>query len=195
MLSAGRGLQLGQTHGGTSTAPWTGTVISWKEGWFLFIFLSISLPQGTAWPYGKRPALPSLLFSLAFIFGTASQFVFFVLKKPASATLSIPSSLLSFKSTSALSQDCKRRPTERQWCESQLFKGRQRKTALTSLCNRWLFFLSCCRFVYCPITRKKRVSVISILIAVNCCLKWKQDCFFVLKYKKPQLDVATHSLR
>ncbi|KAI4826203.1 hypothetical protein KUCAC02_021844 [Chaenocephalus aceratus] len=54
MLSAGRGLQLGQTHGGTSTAPWTGTVISWKEGWFLLIFLSISLPQGTAWPYDYR---------------------------------------------------------------------------------------------------------------------------------------------
>ncbi|XP_033997160.1 inactive serine protease PAMR1 isoform X1 [Trematomus bernacchii] len=54
MLSAGRRLQLGQTHGGTSTAPWTGTVISWKEGWFLLIFLSISLPQGTAWPYDYR---------------------------------------------------------------------------------------------------------------------------------------------
>ncbi|KAK5867648.1 hypothetical protein PBY51_012118 [Eleginops maclovinus] len=54
MLSVGRGLQLGQTHGGTRTAPWTGTVISWKEGWFLLISLFISFPQGTAWPYDYR---------------------------------------------------------------------------------------------------------------------------------------------
>ncbi|XP_037622677.1 inactive serine protease PAMR1 [Sebastes umbrosus] len=54
MLSAGRGLQLGQTHGGTRTIPWTGICISWKEGWFLLISLFISLPQGTAWPYDYR---------------------------------------------------------------------------------------------------------------------------------------------
>ncbi|XP_070687463.1 inactive serine protease PAMR1 [Pempheris klunzingeri] len=56
MLSAGRGLQLGQTHGGTHTIPLTSTVISGKEGWFLFIslFILISLPQGTAWPYDYR---------------------------------------------------------------------------------------------------------------------------------------------
>ncbi|TKS73256.1 Inactive serine protease PAMR1 [Collichthys lucidus] len=56
MLSAGRGLQLGQTHGGTHTIPWTSNFISGKEGWFLFVslFILISLPQGTAWPYEYR---------------------------------------------------------------------------------------------------------------------------------------------
>ncbi|KAF7659780.1 hypothetical protein LDENG_00293110 [Lucifuga dentata] len=52
MLSAGRGLQLGQTH----TIPCTSTRIPGKEGWFLFIslFILISLPQGIAWPYDYR---------------------------------------------------------------------------------------------------------------------------------------------
>ncbi|XP_065812927.1 inactive serine protease PAMR1 [Labrus bergylta] len=56
MLSAGRGLQLGQTHRGTQTIPWTSTFITGKEGWFLFIFLFIliSSPQGRAWPYDYR---------------------------------------------------------------------------------------------------------------------------------------------
>ncbi|XP_068460007.1 inactive serine protease PAMR1 [Clinocottus analis] len=54
MLSAGRGLQLGQTHRGDHTIPWTSTFISWKQGWFLFISLFIVLPQGTAWPYDYR---------------------------------------------------------------------------------------------------------------------------------------------
>ncbi|XP_056244386.1 inactive serine protease PAMR1 isoform X1 [Seriola aureovittata] len=56
MLSAGRGLQLGQTHGGTHTIPWTSTFISGKEGWFLFIslFIFISLPQARTWPYDYR---------------------------------------------------------------------------------------------------------------------------------------------
>ncbi|XP_034542652.1 inactive serine protease PAMR1 [Notolabrus celidotus] len=56
MLSAGRGLQLGQTHRGTHTTPWTSTFISGKEGWFLFItlFILIFLPQGSAWPYDYR---------------------------------------------------------------------------------------------------------------------------------------------
>ncbi|XP_044049777.1 inactive serine protease PAMR1 [Siniperca chuatsi] len=54
MLSAGRGLQLGQTHRATPTIPWTSTIISGKEGWFLLISFFISLPQGTAWPYDYR---------------------------------------------------------------------------------------------------------------------------------------------
>ncbi|KAM3869984.1 inactive serine protease PAMR1 [Diretmus argenteus] len=56
MLSAGRGLQLRRAHGGTHTIPCTGTNISGKEGWLLFIFLLIfiSLPQGAAWPYDYR---------------------------------------------------------------------------------------------------------------------------------------------
>nr|XP_046250762.1 inactive serine protease PAMR1 [Scatophagus argus] len=56
MLSAGRGLQLGQTHRGMHTIPWTSTFISGKEGWFLYIFpfILISLPHGTAWPYDYR---------------------------------------------------------------------------------------------------------------------------------------------
>ncbi|CAK6960018.1 inactive serine protease PAMR1 [Scomber scombrus] len=58
MLSAGRGLQLGQTQGGTHThtIPWSSTFICGKEGWFLFIslFIFISLPQGTSWPYDYR---------------------------------------------------------------------------------------------------------------------------------------------
>ncbi|XP_074533809.1 inactive serine protease PAMR1 [Halichoeres trimaculatus] len=56
MLSAGRGLQLGQTHRGTRTNPWTITFISGKEGWFLFISLFILsfLPQDRAWPYDYR---------------------------------------------------------------------------------------------------------------------------------------------
>ncbi|XP_049929700.1 inactive serine protease PAMR1 [Epinephelus moara] len=54
MLSAGPGLQLGQTHGGTHATPRTRTFISWKEGWFLLLSLFISLPQGTAWPYDYR---------------------------------------------------------------------------------------------------------------------------------------------
>ncbi|XP_029288979.1 inactive serine protease PAMR1 [Cottoperca gobio] len=54
MLSAGRGLQLGQTHGGARTTPWTSTFISWKESWFLLISFFIFVPQGTAWPHEYR---------------------------------------------------------------------------------------------------------------------------------------------
>ncbi|XP_040019442.2 inactive serine protease PAMR1 [Gasterosteus aculeatus] len=54
MLSVGRGLQLGQTHGGTRTTPWTSTSVPWKGGLLLLISLSIALPQGTAWPYDYR---------------------------------------------------------------------------------------------------------------------------------------------
>ncbi|XP_028264373.1 inactive serine protease PAMR1 [Parambassis ranga] len=56
MLSAGRGLQLGQTHRGSRTFPWTSTFFSGKKSWFLFIslFALISLPQGSAWPYDYR---------------------------------------------------------------------------------------------------------------------------------------------
>ncbi|XP_062246816.1 inactive serine protease PAMR1 [Platichthys flesus] len=56
MMSAGRGLQLGQTHGGSGTIPRTSTFISGKEGWLLFIslFIFTSLPQGRAWPYDYR---------------------------------------------------------------------------------------------------------------------------------------------
>ncbi|XP_035012905.1 inactive serine protease PAMR1 [Hippoglossus stenolepis] len=56
MMSAGRGLQLGETHGGSGTIPRTSTFISGKEGWLLFIsiFIFISLPQGRAWPYDYR---------------------------------------------------------------------------------------------------------------------------------------------
>ena len=85
MLSAGRGLQLGQTH----RVPWTSTIISGKEGWLLFIslFILISLPHGTAWPYGKRLAkgFTSTTPLSSSLFGSASWFMFFVLKKPASA--------------------------------------------------------------------------------------------------------------
>ncbi|KAM7396494.1 hypothetical protein PAMP_019529 [Pampus punctatissimus] len=56
MLSAGRGLQPRQTHGGTHTIPWTSTFICGKEGWLLFfsLFIFVSLPQGTSWPYDYR---------------------------------------------------------------------------------------------------------------------------------------------
>ncbi|XP_075996788.1 inactive serine protease PAMR1 [Genypterus blacodes] len=56
MLSAGRGLQLEKTNGGTHTIPCASTQMSGKEGWFLFIslFILISLPHGTAWPYDYR---------------------------------------------------------------------------------------------------------------------------------------------
>ncbi|CAB1433602.1 unnamed protein product [Pleuronectes platessa] len=55
-MSAGRGLQLGQTHRGSGTIPRTSTFISGKEGWLLFIslFIFTSLPQGRAWPYDYR---------------------------------------------------------------------------------------------------------------------------------------------
>ncbi|KAF3688997.1 Inactive serine protease PAMR1 [Channa argus] len=60
MLSAERVQQLGQTHGGTHTIPWTSTFISGKESWFLFIslFIFLSLPPGTAWPYDYRYHCP-----------------------------------------------------------------------------------------------------------------------------------------
>ncbi|KAM8860986.1 inactive serine protease PAMR1 isoform 1-T1 [Synchiropus picturatus] len=54
MLSAG--LQLGQTQGGTPAIPGTGTLIRGTQGWLLFIsvFIFISVPQGTCWPYDYR---------------------------------------------------------------------------------------------------------------------------------------------
>ncbi|XP_037308316.2 inactive serine protease PAMR1 [Pungitius pungitius] len=54
MLSVGRPLQLGQTHGGTHTTTWTSTFAPWKGGWLLLIALFIALPQGMAWPYDYR---------------------------------------------------------------------------------------------------------------------------------------------
>ncbi|XP_072241635.1 inactive serine protease PAMR1 [Leuresthes tenuis] len=56
MLSAGRKLRLGQTHGGTRTISWTGTYMSGEEGRLLLVslFIFISLPLGTAWPYDYR---------------------------------------------------------------------------------------------------------------------------------------------
>lgn len=56
MLSAGRRLQLGKTYGAIQTIPWITIFIFGKGHWLLFIsvFISISLPQGTAWPYGKE---------------------------------------------------------------------------------------------------------------------------------------------
>lgn len=89
MLSAGRGLLLGLTQGGTHIVPWTSTFFSGKEGWFLFISLFlIALPHGTAWPYGKRLTnqeflLNALLFASMLV--TVSWFMFFVLQKPESA--------------------------------------------------------------------------------------------------------------
>lgn len=63
MLSAGRARQLGKARGDASSFSWTATttnnnsVISGNEGWLLFfILIFTSLPQGTAWPYGKRLA-------------------------------------------------------------------------------------------------------------------------------------------
>lgn len=89
MLSAGRGLLLGQTQGGAHIVPWTSTFFSGKEGWFLIISLFfISLPQGTAWPHGKRLTkqdfpLNALLFASLLV--TVSWFMFFVLQGPVSA--------------------------------------------------------------------------------------------------------------
>uniref|UniRef100_A0A4W5LQN2 Inactive serine protease PAMR1 n=1 Tax=Hucho hucho TaxID=62062 RepID=A0A4W5LQN2_9TELE len=57
MLSAVRGLQLGESHGGTPTLPHTGTHHSpGTPGSSLFItlFILISLHQGLAWPYDYR---------------------------------------------------------------------------------------------------------------------------------------------
>ncbi|KAM3610056.1 uncharacterized protein V6R79_024531 [Siganus canaliculatus] len=55
MLSAGRRLQLGQTHGGTHTLLWTSTFVCGKEVWFLIsLFILISSPQGTARPHDYR---------------------------------------------------------------------------------------------------------------------------------------------
>ncbi|XP_019934513.2 inactive serine protease PAMR1 isoform X1 [Paralichthys olivaceus] len=56
MMSAGRRLQLGKTHGASGPIPRTSTLISGKKGWLLFIslFIFISLPQGRAWPYDYR---------------------------------------------------------------------------------------------------------------------------------------------
>lgn len=115
MLSAGRGLQLGQTHGGIHTIPQTGMFISGKEAWLLFtsLFIFISLPQGTAWPYGKRLAktLPLLLSFVLLILSLCLALCSLFQRNPASALSPSPSSLISFKSTTALcwvSQWCKK---------------------------------------------------------------------------------------
>ncbi|XP_068612969.1 inactive serine protease PAMR1-like [Brachionichthys hirsutus] len=54
MLSGWR-INLGQTHQDTHTIPETSTFVPGMEGWLLFLplFILITLPQGTAWPYGK----------------------------------------------------------------------------------------------------------------------------------------------
>lgn len=58
MLSAGQEQQLGQTHGSIRTIRLTNTFMSRREGWLLSVSLIfISLPLGTAWPYGKSCAM------------------------------------------------------------------------------------------------------------------------------------------
>lgn len=58
MLSAGRGIQLRQTHRRTRTIGWTNTFMSRGEGWlFSFSLIFISFPLGTAWPFGKSCAV------------------------------------------------------------------------------------------------------------------------------------------
>ncbi|XP_015231194.1 PREDICTED: inactive serine protease PAMR1 isoform X1 [Cyprinodon variegatus] len=55
MLSAGRGIQLRQTHRSTRTVGWTNTFMSRGEGWlFSFSLIFISFPLGTAWPFDYR---------------------------------------------------------------------------------------------------------------------------------------------
>ncbi|XP_064785805.1 inactive serine protease PAMR1-like isoform X2 [Oncorhynchus masou masou] len=57
MLSAVRGLQLGESHGGTPTLPRTGTQHSPGTGGSslsIILFILISLYQGLAWPYDYR---------------------------------------------------------------------------------------------------------------------------------------------
>ncbi|XP_029952734.1 inactive serine protease PAMR1 [Salarias fasciatus] len=55
MLSAGPGLQLRQTHGGAQSIPWNSTPVS-RKTWLISVtlFVVISIPQGTAWPYDYR---------------------------------------------------------------------------------------------------------------------------------------------
>lgn len=133
MLSAGRGLQLGQTHGGTHTIPWTSTFISGKEGWFLLISLFISLPQGTAWPYGKRlaktvtfTALLSLPLPVS-MFGTASWFMFFVLKKPASALSPSPLPFYPLRAQRRSASLVKEDPQRDSDVKIQLYTGSKEK--------------------------------------------------------------------
>uniref|UniRef100_A0AAZ3NYG4 Inactive serine protease PAMR1 n=1 Tax=Oncorhynchus tshawytscha TaxID=74940 RepID=A0AAZ3NYG4_ONCTS len=57
MLSAVRGLQLGESHGGTPTLPHTGTHHSpgtCGSSLFITLLILISLYQGLAWPYDYR---------------------------------------------------------------------------------------------------------------------------------------------
>lgn len=66
MLSAGRGRQLGRAGGGdTEPVPWSSTTLPGKEGCLLLItlFILISSPHGSAWPYGKTLTLSILFFS------------------------------------------------------------------------------------------------------------------------------------
>lgn len=107
MLSAGRGRQLGRAGGDTDLVPWSSTALRGKEGCLLLItlFILISSPHGTAWPYGKTLTWSFLFFSCPHSFpcvselGQSLSFAFFCSKKKRkekkvkSAALPIPFSL------------------------------------------------------------------------------------------------------
>lgn len=105
-----------------------------------------------------------LLFSLHLCFSclsvTVSWFMFFVLQKsPKVSTLSIPSALLSFESSTVLSKACKRRSTERQWCKNQPFtEARRQRTELKSLCNL------CCCASSCSEIQREGLSRVELFI-------------------------------
>ncbi|XP_028307229.1 inactive serine protease PAMR1 isoform X2 [Gouania willdenowi] len=54
MLSAGRRLQLAQTHGGARSFPWNHIPVSRSFLFFISLFVVSSLPRGAAWPYDYR---------------------------------------------------------------------------------------------------------------------------------------------
>lgn len=131
MLSAGRGLQLGQTHRGTRTNPWTITFITGKEGWFLFISLFIlsSLPQDRAWPYGKRLTRTTACFSLPVSVSVwCSLLVYFLCSQKAGiSSLTIPSSSLPVESTKLLSRAHKKETHGKRVMLKPAFTKQQRK--------------------------------------------------------------------
>lgn len=134
MLSAGRGL-LGQTHGGTHTIPWTSTFFSGKEGWFLIIslFILISLPHGTAWPYGKRltETLPSLLFFLPLCLAQPLGLCSLFSKSQNQHSLHPLFPAILKCSARLVKED----PQKHSDVKYSLLQRQQRTTALTSLCN------------------------------------------------------------
>lgn len=140
MLSERQRLQLGQTHRGTHTVPRTSTFISGKEGWLLFISLLIliSLPQGRAWPYGKRLAktlTPPLLFlslRLARSLGLCSLFS----KSRHQHSLHPPLyPLRAQRRTASLVKEDPQRDSDG---KHRLLQRQLRKTALTGFCSRLL---------------------------------------------------------